>query len=107
MQRLEEYNWPGNVRELKNTIERAANLVDGPEVQSEHIFLGRLSGTPTVPAVVQFETYQTLDERLGEMERTILQETSLRFGSSRRMGAVLGISHTAVLKKMRKYELLV
>lgn len=106
MQRLEEYNWPGNVRELKNIIERAVNLVDGSEVQSEHIFLGRLSGAPTAPTLVQFETYQTLDERLGEIERTILQETSRRFGSSRRMGAVLGLSHTAVLKKMRKYELL-
>ncbi|WP_378955713.1 sigma 54-interacting transcriptional regulator [Pelosinus sp. sgz500959] len=105
MQRLEGYSWPGNVRELKNIIERAVNLVDGSEVQSEHIFLGRLSGSPETPPLVQFETYQTLDERLGEIERTILQETSRRFGSSRRMGAVLGLSHTAVLKKMRKYQL--
>jgi len=105
LQRLESYNWPGNVRELKNIIERAVNLVDGVEVQSEHIFLGHLSGSIVVPTLVQFETYQTLDERLGELERVILQETSLRFRSSRRMGAVLGLSHTAVLKKMRKYEL--
>ena len=106
LQRLQGYNWPGNVRELKNIIERAVNLVDGEEVQSEHIFLGRLSSSPTVPALVQFETHQTLEERLGEMERAILQETSLRYRSSRRMGAVLGLSHTAVLKKMHKYELL-
>ena len=105
LQRLEGYNWPGNVRELKNIIERAVNLVDGVEVQSEHIFLGHLSGSTVVPTLVQFETYQTLEERLGELERVILQETSLRFRSSRRMGAVLGLSHTAVLKKMRKYEL--
>jgi len=105
LQRLESYNWPGNVRELKNVIERAVNLVDGIEVQSEHIFLGRLSGSPALPTLVQFETYQTLDERLGELERIILQETFRRFRSSRRMGAVLGLSHTAVLKKMHKYEL--
>lgn len=105
MQRLEGYNWPGNVRELKNVIERAVNHVDGSEVQSEHIFLGRLSGKSAMPALVQFETYQTLDERLSEVERTILQETCRRFNSSRRMGAVLGLSHTAVLKKMRKYKL--
>jgi len=105
LERLETYNWPGNVRELKNVIERAVNLVDGLEIQSEHIFLGRLSGSVIAPTVVQFETYQTLDERLGEMERVILQETARRFGSSRRMGAVLGLSHTAVLKKMHKYGL--
>ena len=105
LQRLEGYSWPGNVRELKNIIERAVNLADGVEVQSEHIFLGRPSGSPLAPTLVQFETYLTLEERLGEMERVILQETARRFPSSRRMGAVLGISHTAVLKKMRKYEL--
>ena len=106
LQRLEGYYWPGNVRELKNIIERAVNLVDGEEVQLEHLFLGRLSGSPAAPtALVQFETYQTLEERLGEIERVILQEASLRYRSSRRMGAALGLSHTAVLKKMRKYEL--
>ena len=105
LQRLESYNWPGNVRELKNIIERAVNLVDGVEVKPEHIFLGRLSGSTEVPTLVQFETYQTLEERLGEVERVILQQTSQRFRSSRRMGVVLGLSHTAVLKKMRKYEL--
>lgn len=106
LQRLESYNWPGNVRELKNIIERAVNLVDGLEVQSEQIFLGRSSGAPAVPSTVQFETYQTLEERLEEIERIILQETSRRYRSSRRIGAVLGLSHTAVLKKMRKYNLL-
>jgi transcriptional regulator of aroF, aroG, tyrA and aromatic amino acid transport len=54
---------------------------------------------------VQFETYQTLEERLAEVVLVILRETYRRFRSSRRMGAVLGLSHTAVLKKMRKYEL--
>lgn len=105
LQRLEDYNWPGNVRELKNIVERAVNLVDGIEVQPEHIFLGRLSGAQTAPPAVQFETYQTLEERLAEVEFIILQETYRRFRSSRRMGAVLGLSHTAVLKKLHKYQL--
>ena len=105
LQRLQEYNWPGNVRELKNSIERAVNLVDGVEVQAEHIFLGRLSGSQPAPPTVQFETYQTLEERLAEVEVVILQETLRRFRSSRRMGAVLGLSHTAVLKKIHKYNL--
>ncbi|MDF2634135.1 MAG: putative sigma54 specific transcriptional regulator with sensor [Pelosinus sp.] len=105
LQRLQNYNWPGNVRELRNSIERAANLVDGGEVQPEHISLGRLSGSQITPPAIQFETYQTLEERLAEVEVVILKETLRRFRSSRRMGAVLGLSHTAVIKKMHKYEL--
>jgi DNA-binding NtrC family response regulator len=31
---LRSYRWPGNVRELQNTIERAAILADGPEIDS-------------------------------------------------------------------------
>jgi len=105
VERLQGYDWPGNVRELENVIERAVNLVDGPQIRSEHIFLGRMPVTLKNSSAVQFETYQTLKERLAEMERMILKETFERFPSSRRVGSVLDLSHTAVLKKMRKYGL--
>jgi transcriptional regulator of aroF, aroG, tyrA and aromatic amino acid transport len=103
---LQRYDWPGNVRELENVIERAVNLVDGSQVRPEHIFFGRMSMTRKNSSAVQFETYQTMKERLAETERLILQETLERFHSSRRVGSVLDLSHTAVLKKMRKYGLL-
>ncbi|SDM05985.1 transcriptional regulator of aroF, aroG, tyrA and aromatic amino acid transport [Dendrosporobacter quercicolus] len=104
MVKLQQYAWPGNVRELENVIERAVNLVDGPEMTAEHIYLGRPKPAAVRPQV-RFETYQTLQERLAEVEQDILQETMERFPSARRAGAVLGISHTSVLKKLRKYGL--
>lgn len=106
LERLQCYDWPGNVRELENVIERAVNLVEGVAVEAKHILLGRRPQPQQVPVqTVQFETYQTLDERLAHFEKIILRETCKRFGSSRRMGSVLGLSHTAVLKKLRKYGL--
>lgn len=105
IKRLQEYDWPGNVRELENIIERAVNLVDGPQVRPEHICLGRIAAVPSPLAALQFETYQSLKERLAETERAILKETLKRYHSSRRVGSVLDLSHTAVLKKMRKYNL--
>lgn len=56
-------------------------------------------------AANEIPAYQTLEERLGEVERDILQEAIQKFHSSRRLGAALGLSHTAVLKKLKKYGL--
>lgn len=50
-------------------------------------------------------TGQTLEDRLGVVEREILQATINRFRSSRQAGAVLGLSHTAILKKLKKHGL--
>ncbi|CVK20863.1 sigma 54-interacting transcriptional regulator [Sporomusa sphaeroides] len=103
-EKLQAYSWPGNVRELENIIERAVNLVDGPEIKTEHLHIGKKSAD-NKPVKVQFETYQTLEERVAEVEREILRETMKRFRSSRRAGAALGLSHTAVIKKMKKHGL--
>ena len=106
VERLQTYDWPGNVRELENVIERAVNLVDGPQVRPEHIFLGRMPKTTRTSSAAQVETYQTLKERMAETERLILKETFERFHSSRRVGSILDLSHTAVLKKMHKHGLI-
>ena len=106
VEHLQTYEWPGNVRELENVIERAVNLVDGPQVRPEHIFLGRMPKMTKSSSAVQPENYQTLKERMAETERLILKETFERFHSSRRVGSILDLSHTAVLKKMHKHGLI-
>ncbi|MEG6521754.1 sigma 54-interacting transcriptional regulator [Desulfotomaculum sp. 1211_IL3151] len=105
LKELMAYNWPGNVRELENVIERAVNLVDGPLVEAAHFHLNKRPAFAQSPQNVDFATYQTLEERLAEVEKTIVKETYKRFRSARKIGAVLGISHTAVLRKLRKYGL--
>ncbi|WP_312517210.1 TyrR/PhhR family helix-turn-helix DNA-binding protein [Anaerospora sp.] len=52
-----------------------------------------------------FLTGQTLEASLGAVEREILQATIRKFHSSRQAGAVLGLSHTAILKKLKKHGL--
>lgn len=105
LKQLEEYNWPGNVRELENVIERAVNLVDGPLVEPSHFHLNKKTSSPQDLPVVDFATYQTLEERLAEVEKKIVEETYKRFRTTRKIGAALGISHTAALRKLRKYGL--
>lgn len=50
-------------------------------------------------------TGQTLEASLGAVEREILQATIHKFHSSRQAGAALGLSHTAILKKLKKHGL--
>ncbi len=104
IEKLQTYSWPGNVRELENVIEQAIHLMDGMEIQPEHIQIDKKTSLVKLDQN-QFEPYQTLAEQLGEIERNILRETMKKFRSSREAGAVLGLSHTAVLRKLKKHGL--
>lgn len=104
LEKLSVHHWPGNVRELSNVIERAINLVHGGYIEEKHIVLdARLSGQNGYEGIL--ENKKGLREVLEETERRVLTEAVKRLGSSRKVGAALGISHTAVIKKMKKYNI--
>jgi len=46
-----------------------------------------------------------LEEIVAEAERTALAQAMERYPTSRKLGSALGLSHTTVLKKIRKYAL--
>lgn len=94
------YSWPGNIRELENIIERTINLVDGPVVLARHIVLYQSSPMKKEAEAIKTET---LAEALAETEREILSTALKRCQSSRQLGKILGLSHTAVLNKLRKH----
>jgi transcriptional regulator of aroF, aroG, tyrA and aromatic amino acid transport len=108
MARLYNHSWPGNVRELKNVIERASILCDSGEIHADSILIsherdehGRLSRyQKTIDSDVQL-----LKERVGSYEAVILLETLNVSSSVRQAARKLGISHTALLKKIEKYQL--
>ena len=102
VEKLSSYNWPGNVRELSNVIERAINLVQGGYIEERHIVLDtRYAGKEGGESLIRDD--RPLRQILQETEKRVLKEAVERLGSSRRVGAALGISHTAVIKKMKKY----
>jgi len=103
LQVLTEYDWPGNIRELENVMERAVNIVCGNIISEEQLMLGRniASLRQPLPAVAE----RTLEEMLAETEREILCRVLCQYHTSRKLGNVLGLSHTSVLKKLRKYGL--
>jgi transcriptional regulator of aroF, aroG, tyrA and aromatic amino acid transport len=102
LEKLINYPWPGNIRELENVIERAVNIVFGTTIYSKHIIFDQ---DYTLPATTKLAYNRTLDEIINEVERDVLINALRHFTSSRQLGAALGLSHTAVLKKLRKHQL--
>ncbi len=101
--KLADYHWPGNIRELENVIERAVNIMSGNTILGEHVIFDQ-DYTPSTHAEIA-GCNRTLEEIIDEVERDVLVKTIKKHATSRQIGAVLGLSHTAVLKKLRKHGL--
>ncbi|MBM7855926.1 transcriptional regulator of aroF, aroG, tyrA and aromatic amino acid transport [Desulfohalotomaculum tongense] len=107
MEKLIKYSWAGNVRELENVIERAINLVEGEAILPEHIILDHGTGPQleqvNIPGSRQ--EVSTLKEVAAAAEIKVLKAALKRCGTVRRAAKALGVSHTTVLNKIKKYNL--
>jgi len=113
---LLEHDWPGNVRELENALEAAAVYADGPEIRAadlpifEQVF--RKKGKR---AISENGTRVTTDgapknglrETLGELEKERLVDALAEHSGNRtRTAKALGMSRGALLRRMKRYELM-
>jgi transcriptional regulator of aroF, aroG, tyrA and aromatic amino acid transport len=103
MRKLVQHNWNGNVRELENVMERAVNLAREGDITLDHIILDQET-VPSTP-IQTSAPMPKLKAALSELEYRILKEAVEKYGTSRQVGKILGMSHTAVLTRMRKYNL--
>lgn len=102
LQALQSYCWPGNVRELVNLLERLViivphDLIEVRDLPTHVTTVSREKTSANCPAL--------LKRTMEETEKTILARAVKEYGSSRRIARALGLSHTAVQKKLRKYGL--
>ncbi|HEV3469204.1 MAG TPA: sigma-54 dependent transcriptional regulator [Pyrinomonadaceae bacterium] len=94
---LAAYAWPGNVRELDHVVQRAVLMAQEGEVRAADLGLQ--------PAREVGE--RRLEEMsLEEVERLLIQKALKRFGGNVSQAAeVLGLSRSALYRRMQKYEL--
>lgn len=125
---LRAYPWPGNVRELENVIERALTLAEGGRIGPEQLLLeqspvlisepGSLPPEPGSPGAAApgggtgteglirtgaGAATAGLKEQVAAREREVLRAALARHGSVRKAARALGVSHTTVLNKLRRY----
>lgn len=97
---FEKYNWPGNIRELENLVERLVITSDHDEIHIKDLppnLLRGLEKTTTEKG--------KLKEILANLERKIIKEQMEESRTTRRAAMELGISQSALVKKMQKLGL--
>ena len=122
---LRAHDWPGNVRELENTLFRAVALLDGdvlgardltsaatgtmtPPDTAAHSESTAPSDAQTAPAhgpdlITQALAQDDFNAGLDMLEREMLMRLYPDYPSSRKLAERLGVSHTSIANKLRKY----
>ena len=97
LQKMAAYDFPGNVRELDNTIEQAAALTHGEEIEADDVFVA----LDTPPSGVH-----TLAQEVDKAEKAAI-ETSLarNEGQLERVARELAVSPTTLWRKMKRLGL--
>src|SRR6185312_2798988 len=98
LETLREYSWPGNVRELNHIIERAVLMSSGQTVTA--IDLG-LQTSPATQLTARLE-----EMSLEDAERLLIKKALARFeGNANRAAEALGLSRSALYRRLQKYGL--
>lgn len=98
-EKLMQYSFPGNVRELQYCIERAVIMSEGDELKATDIIFSPLETTKTVEE-------DDGDLKLSSLEKnTILKVIEKHNGNISRAAKELGITRTALYRRLSKYEI--
>jgi DNA-binding NtrC family response regulator len=96
LQALREHSWPGNVREMDHAIERGVLLAQGEQIRTSDLGLRGAEGPPT----------KLEDMGLEEVESFLIRKTLARYeGNVSRAADALGLSRSALYRRLQKYGL--
>jgi DNA-binding NtrC family response regulator len=103
---MRRYNWPGNVRELENAVQRAVVLADGETLYPSNLPLD-IQSHQRNQMQPNLGEEATLTQRVERYERELIMKALERSGHVQTQAAkTLGINRTALIYKLKKYELL-
>lgn len=94
-QKLNLYTWPGNVRELQNIIKRAMLITDGAIISQDDIDI-------PVELIEHIEHKQNVEEAT---KPEIIEALALCGGVVSMAAKSLGLSRSALYRRMKKFEI--
>lgn len=98
--RLMNYDWPGNIRELENTVERLVVTSNG-----NIITLVEQAASTHSAGQKNHQARLSLKDALDDLEAKLINDAYQQCRTTREMAEMLGISQSAVVKKMQKYRI--
>jgi transcriptional regulator with PAS, ATPase and Fis domain len=106
LQMLMVYSWPGNIRELKNTIESASVIAENGFIEPANL-PGKITGAfNNNPAEFCLPTNASLDERLREIEKSMIIEALRKTGGVQvRATELLGINQRSLWHRIKKHNI--
>lgn len=108
MEVLQNYSWKGNIRELANLMERLVLTVKSDEIHINDLPSGITKETKQDKQAGQFifNENKTFSGNMFEATEKQLIHTFLeKHGSIRKTAKALGVSHTTLMRKMKKYDI--
>jgi DNA-binding NtrC family response regulator len=104
---LETYNWPGNVRELQNVVERLVVTGDAEMLTPEHLppSICPKDDHEGAPFKAPAPSVGSLISAREEVERAMLVKALSMKRTTREVAGLLGIDHSTVVRKLKKYGL--
>jgi len=95
--KLVSYSWPGNIRELSHLMERAVLLSANEEITANDILLksGKVKQGVEIP-------FMTLDQAEQQLLKQAINKAK---GSAVDAAQLLGISKSAIYRRMEKYDI--
>jgi DNA-binding NtrC family response regulator len=106
LQILMAYLWPGNIRELKNTIESAAVIAENGFVEPAQLPAKITGAFNNASGEISIPTNATLDDRLNEIEKSMIIEALRRTGGVQvRATELLGINQRSLWHRIKKHHI--
>jgi len=97
-EKLRLYDWPGNIRELSHVIERAVLFADDKVISAQAITLKK-QASQTSEETLPFMTLEQAEQQL------LVQALQKTDGLTVEAADLLGISKSAIYRRMEKYDI--
>jgi transcriptional regulator with PAS, ATPase and Fis domain len=106
LQMIMAYGWPGNIRELRNVIESAAVIAEDGFIEPAQL-PGSITGAfNTDSSEVSIPVNLSLDERISEIEKSMIIEALRKTGGVQvRATELLGINQRSLWHRIKKHKI--